>query len=388
MAYKPNATRTGVYQFEHCNANTALGSSPFSVRRYFMITQRPSRFRVHFRNYNFLGNSGSTYNPINASGNLTGFISYIGNAAMDSVGDPTGAFTSTPVQIQTSTTVTGGTELITGWISPSTFQILPYRKYILSAGFVVGSGVEVSNGGGLQWYSYTAADAGVTSPTIVRADNQGFLDIYIEYEFADDLTPIIAVVGNSLCGGGNVAAVANRSELDAFHGQWALANKGIVASYAVGGSWCSQFPATNTKWNHYDTLNGGTAALDVDAVLFVGTSSSDVAGGTAVATAKTDLAATVLKTQAMFPNARTILSTLPPRVASTAGTLENNRIAMNTWLSTSPIGADQCMDLEPLLTDGASPARLHALVNSGDNEHWGPRGHSRVSQIVPVTRGA
>src|SRR4051812_27635501 len=82
-------------------------------------------------------------------------------------------------------------------------------------------------------------------------------------------------------------------------------------------------------------------SLDITAVIYMGTCSADAAN-TAEATAKTSMVAAILKAQSLWPNARHILTTLPPRIASTAGTVENRRLSPNTWLDAFPSATDQC----------------------------------------------
>jgi hypothetical protein len=389
-----DATKTGIYQFEQSNTFVALSS--LHTRRPFQITQTPSRFRLHIKNYDLIGNAYS-------SGTLTGVTAYIGAMAVDANGDLNGNFTATPTQIQTSTTLSSGTnEIVTGWISPGTFTINPYTWYGISVGWTATS-QNVSIGGGVHWFTATPADAGVASPSgLSRVDNQGLLNMYIEYEYANDVAPVMLVVSNSLSGGGNVASVANRGEVDAWCGQWALTKGGVVATLAAGGAWTAHFPSTSTRWNYYSSLN---TPLDPDFVVFFGITSSDVAGGTTVAATKTLLFDSIAKAKTLWPNAAIVLTTNPPRLGGgSSAALEANRKEINTWLVTCPGGALVCVDLEDLLTDnGAQMAlttstatsltlngdtlpRLSDEADSGDHEHWSPRAAGRVAARMPPNR--
>lgn len=375
-------TRTGVYQFELCNNNVALGAAiGLTIRRNFTITQKVKRFRVHFINRNHMTDT-------NATGTLSGFRCYIGKAAVNEQGDINGAFTATPTQILPSTNMVNGTEVITDWIAPAAFTVQPYQQYLLSYSFTVGASDQIASGGGLQWITYSAADASSSVVVPERVDNQGFMGVYIEYEFENDSAPMLFVVGNSLSGGGNVVPPPNgknRGELDAWQNQWALSVGGITASIAFGGGWAAQFGPSSQKWNHYNSL---AAPLDPDMIVFMATSSSDIAGGDGstghIAMTKSNMIAAVEKARAMYPNAQILLTTNPPRIATSAGAVDNARLEFNTWLASSPMGALACLDLEPILTDGQVPARLHPDVDSGDHEHWSPRGHQRVSQLIPL----
>ncbi len=375
------ATRTGVYQFELCGYFSSIPSpSSFTTRRNFLITQKVKRFRVHIINRSHLSDT-------DASGTLTGLTCYVGPAASDALGELNGRFSATPTQILTSTNLVNGTEVITPWVAPATFTIAPYTPYLLSFGFTVPANAQFATGGGLQWFTYSPADAGSLAATPTRADNQGFLGIYIEYEYENDAAPLIFVVGNSLSAGGNVVsgeAGKNRGELDAWQNQWAVGCGGITASIAVGGSWAVQYGASSPKWNHYNTL---ASPLDPDMIVFMATASSDMTAGDGSGTYSDDikaaLAAAVNKAKSLYPNARILLSTNPPRLTP-AGAVETARETFNKWLASCPMGAVACLDLEPHLTNGAVPARLNAYVNSGDDEHWSARGHQRVSQLIPL----
>jgi hypothetical protein len=358
--------------------------SSLHTRRPFQITQTPSRFRLHIKNYDLIGNAYS-------SGTLTGVTAYIGAMAVDANGDLNGNFTATPTQIQTSTTLSSGTnEIVTGWISPGTFTINPYTWYGISVGWTATS-QNVSIGGGVHWFTATPADAGVASPSgLSRVDNQGLLNMYIEYEYANDVAPVMLVVSNSLSGGGNVASVPNRGEVDAWCGQWALTKGGVVATLAAGGAWTAHFPSSSTRWNYYSSLN---TALDPDFVVFFGITSSDVAGGTTVAATKTAPVRLDCEGENVVAQRgdRVDHQPAPPRWWQASATLEANRKEINTWLVTCPGGALVCVDLEDLLTDnGAQMAlttstatsltlngdtlpRLSDEADSGDHEHWSPR---------------
>lgn len=381
-----DSTRTGVFQFEHPNNAIAFGSAvQLNQRRLFILPHDASRFRLHIQNRNHLADT-------NATGTLSNLTAYIGEAKMDATsGDWVGETISAPVALTLSgTSLSAGNIVTSNWVAPASFPVTANKRCVISLGWSVGSTDQVCVGGGMQYYTFDRTTAGTASPAgLSRADNQGFLDLLLEYEFADDAAPVIMVVSNSLSGGGNVASVANRGDLDAWRQQWALAQRGVVGDLSVGGAWANDFAAASPKWSYYSRL---ATPLDIAAVVFAATSSSDIAGSgssdetTIVNAAKSAMIAAVKKAETLWPNARIILTTNPPRIGSTAGAKDNARLTVNTWLASSPIGAEQCVDLEYFLTDGAVPARLHPLVDSGDHEHWSPRGHSRFAKQVPVHR--
>lgn len=388
------AIRTGVYQWELPNTiSTLTASQPLSIRRLAEIPVSATRFKLHIRSYNQL-------TDVDATGTLTSVTAYIGLPAVDANGEYTGAFTATPTQIVTSTSITSGTEYISGWISPATFNLSAYKTVMVSVGFVVPTTGQAATGGGLVWYGFTASDAGVANPSLTRADNLGYLAMYIEYEFADDDVPIIMVVSNSTSGGGNGNAVYNRGDLDAWHQKWALSARGIAANLSCGGTWAGHFTAASPKWNYYSGL---ATPLIIDSVVMWNLASSDVSGGSSLATAKAAVIVATQKAKALWPAARVIHSSIMPRIENTP-TTEAIRLLMNQWLETCPGGADQCWDLDSLVSnpvqivdDGSGgttvvvqdanyPARLHPNFDSGDGIHLRPRGHTATMTACVLRR--
>lgn len=387
-AYVDGKVRTGVFQFEHSGALLTAGSAlTYQIRRPFRIphTATSSGFRVHLRNRDHLNDLDG--------GALTAVAMYIGEAALDATGEPNGNFAATPVQVQASTSVAAGAELISGWIAPGTFTLSPYKHYLLAYTFTVANGVKYSAGGGRFWYTTTASDVSVQSPSSnTRVDNQGFLDLYVEYKFADRNAPVMMVVSNSIDGGGNTGGVANRAELGCWHTLWALREAGVAASLAVGGAWCGHFTASSPKWNAYSTLD---VALEVDAVILFAITSSDIAAGTALADVRTELQVTMAKVKALWPNARIIVTTNSARADST-GTPETNRVSFNRELAACPYGAHQSIDIATPLSDRATPERNlvqfqgapAGLGSSTDGVHWSEAAHATAAGLIPVRYGA
>ena len=377
QAVVTQSTRTGVFQFEHANNNAEVGTYNISTRRLLSIPHATANagFRFHVRNYNFLADTA-------ASSALNNFTMYIGEAAVDANGDPNGQFVSAPMQIQTSTTVASGSELITAWVAPGTLTLQPHKQYLVS--YSISVTAQLAIGGGAHWYTTTPTDAALAAPAgLTRVENQGTLDIYMEYHFIDDGAPIIMCVTNSIGNGGNTGTAANRAELGSWPVLWAKRTKGVAANLGVGGSWAANYGASSAKWNHYSTL---AVPLDVDAVVFYALTSSDMTAGTALATVKASLAAAVAKARTLWPNAQIILTNNPARAETTAGTIENNRLALNTYLSNCPHSASMCLDIDSPVTDWANPARLRTPFQGDpgvDGTHWSARAHENAAdQLV------
>jgi len=373
----PDTTiRTGVFPFELCNASNTWANTQFGYRREFAITQDVKRFRVHWRNRGQLTDA--------TGGAVTGLTIGVGVPALDTNGLWNGNTVATPVTVQASTAVAAGAEQISPWITPNTFKIDPYKRYVLTYGFTTAATGALYFGGGVGYQSFAASDALLAVPAAgpSRTANAGFGQVWIEYEFTDDSTPVLFVVGNSLSNG-TTAGGDSMGELSSFAGIWATSNRGTWANVGVAGAFAGSFQSGNTRWDVYDSCN---TPLDPDVVLYFAAPSSDVVdeGGTITAS-KSNTVNMLLKGKAKFPNARHIITDIPPR-ADFSGTsssgLEKARLDMNSWLHLLPGQVESCIDTQ-FLSNRADPARLWGPYN-GDNVHFSPAGHAAVAANLPV----
>ena len=371
-----DATHIGVFPFElPLSTGTFIGNQPVSNRRLFRISQSVKRFRVHVKNRDQLLDE-------NATGSLTNVTLYIGEPAVDASGTPNGNFTASPTQIQTATTVASGTELTTSWIPRSTFAIDANKLGMLSIGFHMPSTGRICFSGSLTWQTLNASDAAVAAPAgLTRVNNAAFLQIYIEYEYENDHTPSILVVGNSLSNGSNGGGVDNNGELTSWPQIWALRNGGVAASLAVAGSWAAHFGPGNTRW---DVYSGLSAPINYDTIVYFALNSSDLAGGS-TAVAENNMTVAIARGKALYPNARHVVTNIPPRVAFTAGVSEDARLLVNEWMHMLPGGVEQCVDIDAVITDWANPARIRSVYDA-DGTHMSPRGHSAVAATFPTFR--
>ena len=370
-------TRIAAHQFDHTGN---LVSWPFqltlTLRQPFMLPVHARRFRIHTRNRNFLTDE-------DAKASLTGYSIYVGEHNISGAKGLTSAFKAAPYKVSSGVTLTNGTEHISPWIDTTKLKINAYKPMLLSRGVTIPAGAQVSTGGGAQFLAFqdiasqTAAIAADITP------NQNFLDTWIEYEYEDKGQPVLMVVSNSLSGPGNVVNAYQRGEISTWHQQWALANGGVVASLAVAGSWAAHYPASSPKWTYYNTAS---SSITPDIVLFMGLASSDIDGAdgsaSAIETAKNNLGVAIEKARSLWPAARLIVTTNPPR--NRTGALEAARTTFNTWVSNSPFGVEQCIDIDRVLRNPTSPNLIHTELDSGDNTHWSERGHAVVSQLVPA----
>jgi hypothetical protein len=393
LVAQPSTVRTGIFPFELCNSTSAAGqwqNQPWHYRREFSISQKVRRFRVHFRNRNQYADTQG--NPV------SGMVAYVGlpSTSGSSDGKWNGQFTATPTQILTSTNMAANSEVVTPWVTTSTFTIDPYKRYVLSYGFTTNASCLTCFGGGVGYHTFVVADAGVANPSGIsggRVVNAGMLQVWIEYEFANDDAPLMLVVSNSLSNGTNNANIDNNGEVGSWPQVWALANGGVAASIGVAGSLASNYTTANAgaRWDVYDPCN---TAMDPDVVVYYALASTDVINeaGSTITTSQTSLLNAIAKGKAKFPNARHVITNIPPRgeytgSGATAGTLEKARLDFNKWSHLLPAGVEMCFDADSLVTDWANPARLRAGVydvGSGDVTHLNARGHHTVGNAMPA----
>lgn len=370
-------TRIAPFQFDHTgNVVTFSSKIALTLRQPFMLPLSAKRFRIHTRNRNFL-------NDTDAKAVLSNYQIWIGEHLISGPKGHTSAFKAAPYKIVSGVTLTNGTEHITSWVDTTKVKIDANKPMLLSRSYSIPAGAQVSTGGGTHFVAYTDSVVGQTAA--IAADstpNQNFLDTWIEYEYEDRGQPVMMVVSNSLSSPGNVNNVYQRGESSTWHQQWAMANGGVVASIAVAGSWAAHYTATTAKWTHYATAS---SQINPDVIVFMGLGSSDVAGSdgssASLETAKRSLGTAIEKARSLWPYARIIVTTNPPR--NNSGAIESARLQFNSWIANSPYGAEQCIDIDRVLRNPSSQEQLHPELDSTDNNHWNERGHAVVSQLIP-----
>lgn len=375
LAYSQSTpgVRTGVYTFEQTKQNaSSWANQGFTNRHLFELPVAATQMRVHIRNRDQLADSV-------LSGALTGVSVYLGSPAVDANGSPTGNFTATPTQVQASTTLASGGELITPWVA---LTDVAHETLMLSVGWVTSASGALAFSGGLCWQTLTNTDAGVVSPSgIARQNNAAFLQVWIEYTYVDDAAPRVIVAGNSLSNASNGGVGDNYGTLSSWPVLWGKANAGVAANLSMSGGWAGHFGPGNARW---DVLDSCAVAYDPDVVVYFATASSDTIDS-AVSAAQANMIAAIQTGMTKFPNARHVITNIPPRIGFTAGAVETKRTQMNDWLHMLPVGTESCMDVDSLVTDWAVPGRLRSAYNA-DDTHFNPRGHARVAENLPVRR--
>lgn len=370
------ATRTGVLSLGHSAASVPVPMGwNCTCRAVLEMPVAPKRFRIHYKNHDYLQDTLGT-------GTVSIHSTWLGEAEIGPDGEATGAFTAPPTQVAADNVFTvDGSDGHTDWILPEQFALARGTRYLLSYGVNFWTAGSISVGNSAGWLGgniLNAGDQGVVGDKIWP-----LFDVWIEYDFIGT-QPTLGVLGHSLNGAGNVNAEEHPwdGEFQAWHQLWAMRTGGQTFNLNVGGSWTLNFPDASPKWDFFD---GTGAAPDMLALYAC---SSDIAGGIPVADVKASVNRLIAKAKSKWGSGlKILLFTEPGRIA-----LEGNpatQAAMteyNDWVRTRPPGVDYVVDTGPLLSDPDNPSRLRPDL-SADGEHYTLEGHRIIARQITDIRG-
>ena len=364
--------KTGTFNFEPGIVTATVSTAnEYDSRQMMEFPVDPYKMRVHIANYNVLQDQMAN------DGSLDEISLWIGQAALGADGKPTGAFVpGTQVQIPISDTLASGQWGTSDWlIDGKDFNFDPDKQYIFSYGFgTPGGKLSTAGGGATQgWISSDAGDAGATAPAL-KANTNAYLDVWFEYQYADQGQPSMFVVSNSSAY--NLSkATGTKGVMDTWENQWAETYHGVVAgNIAAPATWSTSFTDPTKRWTFYnDKLE---IPLDPDYVVYMVLNSSDAASdknASQFATIQTHTLQALAAGELTFPEANQILSEISPRTGFVTVDMENERKALNAWMDTLPGGADGIIRIGDLLSDDQVPARMLPQY-TGDGIHWTPAG--------------
>jgi lysophospholipase L1-like esterase len=341
------------------------------MRLPFELGVDATAFRVHVRNWEF-----DAEEPLGAPVTVSSI--WVGEHLVTGADGMTGQFAGPP-------TAVGGTAnlpaegAVTDWVDTDVAELRAGMPYLLSIGFSAAASSTLATVPGLSWLSVgdgaaaTAGDAGA-APAVSGA--LSYLDVWIEYEFAGD-APVLLAIGHSLNAPGNTQTDAHptRGELTAWPQQWALSNDAVAISLAAPGSQTPLFAQGTEVWREF----GAPAELEPDLVS-VWAASNDIARGRPLADIQRDWGAIVTRVRTLWPEARIMAVTEPPRRLDAER--ERVRAEWNAWLSTAPYGVDRVIDADGLLRDPVDTSRLRPEVDA-DGIHFTELGHSLIASQLP-----
>lgn len=376
-------TRMGVYAFG-LNGNTSNFAPGASItqRDVFSIAQRTGRWRLRISQWNQLSGVAPTTT-------ITGVRASIGTPKLTAGGLlDAGKFASAPTLITfnggsaAAQSIVGAAVLTSDWMD---VDLDEHETYMTSYGFVAPSAGTLTFSGDSSFTSFNAAEYATAEWGGGKSDDARFLNAWLEYEYADDETVRMLVVGNSISMGGALGAL-NFGSINAWHTRWALENNGSVASLAVAGSWAGHFNPVSTRWNLFDTTG-----FVPDVVVYPALGSSDVLGGSGsdadVQAVIGVLMGCVAIAKAKWPKARHFLTTNPPRSEANA-TFSTALLNANARIHNLVVHPDisGVIDLNTMYSDFASPARYKSTSLSVDGVHFTPQGHQLAAQQFPSFR--
>lgn len=359
-----DAQRRAFYSFGH-TAQTVPVPVPqpavIEQRLPFRPTVEAGKYRVVVRNLDYRGD-------VDGTATLAVDSIYLGPNAGDGRFD-----LSSTVRLSGAGTIAGSDALTTEWFDASTLRLGPDGEYLLGVSFSAPAGSQLGVSPAVGWVRSGAPAGPLTADAnrgeYVRAGM--FLDIAIEFAFDDPdrSVPVVAVLGHSLNSGANAnPAVPHDGEESAWHQIWAREHGGVASSMSAVGSWTANFLPTSPKW-------ALASAVDPDYVA-IWSSSSDLVAGATLNDVGVAWVAVIDEARRVWPNAKIVAFTEPPRGAQGAG--EATRNAWNEFLRTKPAQLDALVDVDVLVADPSDPSVLDPEIN-GDDSHMSPAGNARVA---------
>lgn len=367
-AYEPKAPTRRAAFLSGCAGDNGTVTLGWATARYpVKLTQKTTRWRFKYSNYNTRGSSAGVDIPINGI--------WFGEHALSASGAGTGNFAATPAKIYNAGTIPGATptQLVGEWITDPALQFSPGKQYLFSTAWG-NDGVQrvAQKAVGTGWLTGNNWDGAVLAPALTQY-SYTLGELQIEYEYVGN-APVTLHVGDSLTAG--QANIVYNSWPEQYASRNNTAPIRLAASGSSSGTWTSN---TSFLWTRIDWAN-----IIPDAA-FLALGSNDASAQTAQATYESQMATVAANIRAKGPK-KLFLSTVAPRGWADADATETTRRGYNTWLRTLPLNTDGLMDADKVLRDPAAIRNLLADTASADNVHWNQYGHNEVAAIAPRLR--
>lgn len=352
---------------------TFNGFTDYAQRLRVALPVTPTRWRLRIRNARIIPFSAQT-------GVLTFQPVYLGTPSYPTGGIWAAATTATMTQVLPSfTTDSAGAEYTSSWVTDGGTYFTPGVEKVLSFGWTTtGTSVNLANGtlGGKSFWD-TGASAAVANTTGAGSSaSNTFLDIRLEYEYADTQNrPTVLAVGDSITAGYEGQPEGTGV---APHETWigqACMRKGIPwvnigVSGSSTGNWTT---STDWAWTRCDLT---TTVPDV-AVVSLGT--NDYLGAVSLTTYKANVGSivTILRNLGI---PRIFLTTCIPTSQTTN---EATRLSYNTFVQTLPWGVDGCFEF-------AKAIEIQGTAATPDSDyvtttpHPQKRGYQRMAAAVNI----
>lgn len=326
------------------------------------------RWRLRIRNANQFGTV--VEGKVDFSGIWLGKAERTSTGSVHS-GDLTGAFSAAPVRAfgPFSTPPTGDV-YVTDWNDDPTAQIAAGGAYLVSMGWTKDGGdFPLRYGAGGMFYSTTASDATVLSPTLTTADNVAF-SVSLEYEF-EGANRVGIAIGDSLTEGAKAGL-----NLNSYHQRLSRRIGSPIALSAAYGSQTYQWATAPNASDAFQRIDDADLNLDF-AIIALG--SNDANSSIDLATFQSRLTTIIARVKARFGVHDVYLCTVAPR--NFAEGPEAVRVAYNQWLATLSY---PLIDIADEVADPANPIALRPDSNAGDGTHWSSMGNWRAQKAFPA----
>lgn len=306
---------------------------------------------------------------------------WVGNSAVLSQ-----ALTATAITVNAS-----GADGTSAFVTASNLQFAAYQPLVISMACTIGAGgTGIITSDALAFTGIGVnADVGVANPAISQGPF-GF-DVRVEY---DALTQVTTPVGFFVCASDGSYSPDGGGILptQAWPHVSGLINCHPAIDSALGGALTSDYTTTtNRPWTRFDL-----ATYPPDYGVIGALISNDIAGmvggdtatapqiATALATIKANVS-TILTNLATFGCKRTFICTVPPRGTFTAaGSWENLRGQVNSWIRTLPRGIEAVLDIDRALRNPAAFYQIDPLLVSSDGIHFNQAGQQRVGREAMI----
>lgn len=323
------ACATGGFGFQNSN---------WVFRLPFLATVDVSAFSVTFANR-------WTGDPFNAAGNGTGVMTvnsvWIGQAALDTNGQPNGQFVAgTARQISNSLTVpTNGSDIATAWVT--NYPLVAGKLYIISYGCTQ-DGSNYAEGSNICWFAGTAANAGQNAPSGLAPYMASSLDVRLDYRHGAEPSglwigpSIMQGLSNGLLNGSLVGGAWGWLNYPTRTSQ---ARKHAAQVMAVKSSQYGDFTSgTGWRW-----VRAAIASQNIDYVVIGELGTNNAIASTALATSIANLRSLLTYVRSQLPNrpiylcTNTPSSTLPSGKLTTAIAANGTSVISDTDLGASGV---------------------------------------------------
>lgn len=388
--YQPIATtKRSAWTFGGCDGSTnQAGFTSESQRTRFFPQQQPKRMRLHARNY-----AGSTDTAPTGTGPSIRSV-FVGPQDTSSTANLWNT-TSMDQVFSGTTTIQGLTEFVSGWYVPT--YDMTKGPSIVSIGFTTPATttvVPINNAShSIQTDDYTKAGALTTGALVGGPSSTGWydfnyslLEMWWEYEYADDAALVGMVIGHSLPDGVSYAGGSTPGwdgQMTGYPQQHGRKHKHSVIVNCYAGTTTASWASSSPKWNRFTDV-----ALDY---VIIAITENDLVAGTSAATIMTNLAGMIAKVMSIWTAAAIYIAVpvgLKPQDTNTTHEATRQTLIgnLNTLYADGRI--EGLIDFERAAgTMGdlttVDPRALDGAATS--NKHFSPYGHARMADAVQVT---